>query len=244
MLEQLRKAVKERRDDDAIAMLPHLKLALLAPQSTNDTATQREMLELAATLSLRDTDVDAFERYFTMLRALYDDKSLELTPSPQQYPLTGLNLLRLLAQNRIADFHAEIELIPADVQASNPYVRFPMQLEQQIMEGSYNILLTTERDGIFAVVGAYFMDMLVDTVRDEIADCSEKAYPSALASEMQRLLMLNSAEEFAEYAAGRGWKVADGRVAFETVAEPRNVMATQQLINDTLTYAKELERIV
>lgn len=27
-------------------------------------------------------------------------------------------------------------------------------------------------------MGRYFMDMLVDTVREEIADCSEKAYAS------------------------------------------------------------------
>ena len=29
--------------------------------------------------------------------------------------MTGLNLLRLLVQNRIAEFHTELELIPAAV---------------------------------------------------------------------------------------------------------------------------------
>ena len=44
------------------------------------------------------------------------------------------------------------------------------------MEGSYNKVLAAKQDGLFAREGMYFMDLLVETVRDEIADCSEKAY--------------------------------------------------------------------
>lgn len=38
-----------------------------------------------------------------------------LPPSPNEAVLTGLNLLRLLVQNRIAEFHTELEVIPAEV---------------------------------------------------------------------------------------------------------------------------------
>lgn len=38
-----------------------------------------------------------------------------LPPSPQEYHLVGLNLLRLLVENRIAEFHTELELIPDQV---------------------------------------------------------------------------------------------------------------------------------
>ena len=38
-----------------------------------------------------------------------------LSPSKQQNLITGLNLLRLLVQNRIAEFHTELELIPQQV---------------------------------------------------------------------------------------------------------------------------------
>lgn len=41
-----------------------------------------------------------------------------LTPSKQQNLITGLNLLRLLVQNRIAEFHTELELIPQQVSTS------------------------------------------------------------------------------------------------------------------------------
>ena len=40
-------------------------------------------------------------------------------PSKQQNLITGLNLLRLLVQNRIAEFHTELELIPQQV--FNPF---------------------------------------------------------------------------------------------------------------------------
>ena len=54
------------------------------------------------------------------------------------------------------------------------------------------------------------MDMLVDTVRDEIAECSEKAYPSIGAKELQSLLMMTSNTQLAEFADGRGWSIDNG----------------------------------
>ena len=38
-----------------------------------------------------------------------------LLPSQHQNLITGLNLLRLLVQNRIAEFHTDLELIPQEV---------------------------------------------------------------------------------------------------------------------------------
>ena len=43
-----------------------------------------------------------------------------MQPSKQQNLITGLNLLRLLVQNRIAEFHTELELIPQEVGAWSP----------------------------------------------------------------------------------------------------------------------------
>eukprot|EP00966_Prymnesium_polylepis_P030433 707552-Prymnesium_polylepis.1 len=68
------------------------------------------------------------------------------------------------------------------------------------MEGSYNKVLSAKQDGLFSQEGMYFMDMLVDTVREEIAECSEKAYATIGAADLQSLLMLGSADELGEYA--------------------------------------------
>ena len=84
--------------------------------------------------------------------------------SERQYPILGLNLLRLLAQNRIAEFHTELELLPTAVRDASAYIKFPAQLEQHIMEGSYNRVLSAKQEGMYAQEGMYFMDMLVDTV--------------------------------------------------------------------------------
>ena len=68
------------------------------------------------------------------------------------------------------------------------------------MEGSYNKVLSAKQDGLYAQEGMYFMDMLVDTVREEIAECSEKAYSSIAAADLQSLLMLASEAELGNYA--------------------------------------------
>lgn len=62
----------------------------------------------------------------------------ELPESAYKYQLLGLNLLFLLSQNRVAEFHTELELLPADQIQSNVYIRHPLSLEQYLMEGSYN----------------------------------------------------------------------------------------------------------
>ena len=53
--------------------------------------------------------------------------------------LLGLNLLCLLSQNRVAEFHTELELFSyPDVQIlENVYIHKAVSLEQNIMEGRY-----------------------------------------------------------------------------------------------------------
>jgi len=189
-------------------------------------------------------DIPGFERYVAQLKAYYTDCASTLPESPKQYPMLGLNLLRLLAQNRIAEFHTELELLPATLQHSNVYIRFPAQLEQHIMEGSYNKVLAAKQDGPYAQEGMFFMDMLVNTVRDEISECSEKAYTSIAAAELQSLLMLSTPAELADYAETRGWTIQAGVVSFGNDTLPPLQLPSSQLIRETLAYAKELERIV
>ena len=130
------------------------------------------------------------------------------------------------------------------------YIKYPAQLEQHIMEGSYNKVLSAKRDGLFQNEGMYFMDMLVDTVREEIAECSEKAYTSIATADLQGLLMLGSAKELQEFAEGRGWTVEGAtspshRPRWRRRGSPAaSKLPSTQLIQETLSYAKELERIV
>jgi 26S proteasome regulatory subunit N12 len=87
-----------------------------------------------------------------------------LPPSPRQYPLQGLNLIRLLTQNRIADFHTTLESLPAEALNDNPYIKHPVNLERWLMEGSYSKVWGA-REEAPAEEYKYFVDSLMCTIR-------------------------------------------------------------------------------
>ena len=55
----------------------------------------------------QSTHTTGFERNVTQLQQLY-----AVAESAQKYEILGLNLLRLLAVDKMAEFHTELELIP------------------------------------------------------------------------------------------------------------------------------------
>lgn len=124
--------------------------------------------------------------------------------SPSKFQLLGLNLLCLLSQNRVAEFHTELELLPAKEIQGNIYISHPVSLEQFLMEGSYNKVFLS-KGNVPAASYSFFMDSLLDTVRDEIAGCIEKAYERISLPEVMRMLFLDSPALAQAYAA----KVSD-----------------------------------
>jgi hypothetical protein len=99
----------------------------------------------------------------TQLRVYYADARALLPPSDQEASLTALNLLRLLVQNRIAEFHTELEVVPQQVLAS-PEVGQVVELEQWLMEGAYNKVLDA-RARAANEYWHHFLDQLSSTVR-------------------------------------------------------------------------------
>ena len=99
----------------------------------------REILEIGAFYSLEKHDVASFERYVAQLRSYYQDyKSHGLPDSPNRAHILGLNLLHLLAQNRLAEFHLELQLLNLSEIQTNDFLKFPVEYEECLMEGSYN----------------------------------------------------------------------------------------------------------
>ncbi|KAK4752235.1 hypothetical protein SAY87_021033 [Trapa incisa] len=132
------------------------------PNATGELTLAREVYEHAVILSVKMEDQDAFERDFCQLKPYYTDACDRIPPSPQEYPILGLNLLRLLVQNRIAEFHTELELLsPAALE--NPCIKHAVELEQSFMEGAYNRVLSA-RQTVPHQSFAYFMDLLAKTV--------------------------------------------------------------------------------
>ena len=90
-----------------------------------------------------------------------------------RYQLLGLHLLCLLAQYRVAEFHTELERLPGNEIQNNVYIEHSVSLEQYIMEGSYNKVLLA-KGNVPAESYNFFIDILMDTVRNEIVSCLEK----------------------------------------------------------------------
>ncbi|XP_042010834.1 26S proteasome non-ATPase regulatory subunit 8 homolog A-like [Salvia splendens] len=257
LFERFKAAILRKDFDICTKLLFQLKIALTGfkslpplfektPNAVRELTLARDIYEHAVILSVKIEDQDAFERDFCQLKPYYTDAASRLPPSPQEYPILGLNLLRLLVQNRIAEFHTELELLSASA-LENPCIKHAVELEQSFMEGAYNRVLTA-RQAVPHETYVYFMDLLAKTVRDEIAGCSEKAYDSLSVNDARQMLLYSSDKEVVEYIKEEHpeWEVKNGFVFFRRAKESVTCkeIPSLQLINQTLSYARELERIV
>ncbi|KAM7288544.1 26S proteasome non-ATPase regulatory subunit 8 [Ixodes scapularis] len=218
--------------------------------TSNTSVTKRELLvardilEIGAQWSIATRDIPSFERYMAQLKCYYLDYQNDLPESAYKYQLLGLNLLCLLAQNRVAEFHTELELLPAKEIQSNVYISHPVSMEQFLMEGSYNKVFLS-KGNVPSPSYTFFTDILLDTVRDEIASCVEKAYERISGPDVTRMLFLEAPRQTAAYATKRGWTQASNTYQFSTeVKHTDDVIPTEDLAAQTIGYARELEMIV
>lgn len=240
---------------DAVGtLLANMKLALTELQfmptsgtssSQQDLVIARDVLEIGAQWSIEKKDIPSFERYMSQLKCYYFDYSGILPESPYVYQLLGLNLMSLLAQNRLAEFHTELELLPAKELHENVYIKCPVSLEQYLMEGNYNKVFLT-KGNVPAESYHFFINILLGTLRDEVANCIEKSYPLVSMREACRMLFFDDEKQLISYASKKNWQVdANKNYIFQIGrAEHNKEIPSLKLIEQCLTYAKELERIV
>jgi len=225
-----------------------IEAGLFLPQgdpNLDDLVVTREILEIGAFWSIRTKDVPSFDRYFSQLQSFYNDYSSILPPSPRQYPVQGLNLIRLLTQNRIADFHTTLESLSPEALNENVFIMHPVNLERWLMEGSYSKVWSA-REEAPAEEYKFFVDSLMGTIRNEIASCEETAYDSLPVSEAAALLFFKSSNDLIQFAHQRGWQVdlVNQTVLFARKGEEKVAIPKQKMIIAALEYAKELEQIV
>lgn len=139
-----------------------------------------------------------------------------------------MNLIQLLTQNRIADFHTTLESLPlpADSLTANPYIAHPINLEQWLMEGSYSKVWNAREEAPTEEY-KFFVDSLMGTIRcvrlsqcscvvvacspvspvlvpcvcrNEIASCEEAAYDSLPLKDAATLLFFKSQNELLTFA--------------------------------------------
>ncbi|KAH9809976.1 COP9 signalosome [Melampsora americana] len=231
-------------------LMPTLKDSTLIDSDSLTKA--RDILEFGAFYSVRSQDIPAFERYIAQLGPYYNDYNSILPNSERRYPIIGLDLLRLLSQNKIAQFHTVLEGLVKehgqkniDILHTNPYISHPVNLERWLMEGSYSKVWSA-RSKIPMEEYRYFVDLLVDTIRNEIASCEEKAYASLPLSDAGTLLFFKTVGEVIEFAQKRDWQIdpISKSIIFPELSGIRHEIAKEKVIEATLGYAKELETIV
>lgn len=164
--------------------------------------------------------------------------------------MLGLNLLSLLAQNRVADFHTELELLSVKELQNNIYIRHPVSLEQWLMEGAYNKVFIS-KDEVPAPTYTPLIEILLNTIREEIANCIETAYETISIQETARMLYFKSLNDLNQFIAKRKWNVDQQSQMLLFVNKEdkeRQISATEMpaemLACRAIEYAKELEMIV
>lgn len=212
---------------------------------SRDVAVARDVYETAALLSIKQENSASFEKHSAQGKSYYIDYASVLEPSADQNLLLSLSLMQKLAENRIAEFHTELELVPTAARA-DPTLAFVLRLEQYLMEGSY-ASITAPGNAPPHPAFDFFMSLLMVTVRDEIAACSESAYKHVSVAIAKKLLSLSSDEELAAFAAARKWNVVGDTIHFVDAAEQAPSMdqvPSEELIKRALAYAQRLEQIV
>lgn len=230
---------------------------LLKAYEKGDTTSLIKLLEKSALSASSEGDIPQFNKSYLQLKSLYASSS---TQSKKSQLIVALHLLILLSESNISQFHSELESLSTKTLQCEE-IRWVRNVEQGIMEGSYQEvrkLLNHPPSNHFSRWGT----LMTESIRAEIAECSESAYESLPLVNLTTLLLLPNVKATEAFAGERGWVVKDGRVVFPkkdaTVSsatgndmqiddeELDGTAETERemLISQTLGYAKELESIV
>lgn len=201
-------------------------------------------LEMGVLLSVAAEDLKDFERNVSQLKSYYSFPSSKSDPKKKCHIL-GLNLMHLLVENKLAEFHAELEILSPE-EAASSFISFPINLERQLMVGSYDEVINAE---VNVPHSSYtlFMISLLETVRESIADCLEVSYKTMKPNDAHVMMNLGdiSIYEYAE-ACREDWIIDEEELCFQPsdLGFKASDIPNERMIQQNLGYATELERIV
>ena len=245
LLAKLKSIAESGNVDDGKATLSQLKIAMLdfpSPAGEEHMKVATEALELGVLLTVSEGDLDAFARSMAQLKPYYAAG----VPTDRKCHILGLNLMHLLVDNRLSEFHSELELL-TDQEASNSFVSFPINLERQLMVGIYDEVLNA---GLHVPDPSYqfFMDNLLQTVRDSIADCVEVSYKTMKLADAMTMMKFDTQQALMEYVeeCRDDWIVEGETLCFQPppIGSKASDIPSMKLISQSLSYATEMERIV
>lgn len=223
-------------------------LSFTEPLNSSDLSIAMSTLEMGVLLTVADGDLDAFARNIAQLKPYYDQQQHTgaAATSSKKSHITGLNLMYLLVDNRLSEFHAELELL-TEQEASNPFITFPINLERQLMVGAYDQVLSA-LSHVPDPSYTFFMENLLQTVRDSIADCVEVTYKTMTIQDALIMMKLDSKQQLLDYVqeSRDDWIIQNEEIVFQPPPSGSKAsdIPTTKLIAQTLSYATEMDRII
>uniref|UniRef100_A0A914D762 26S proteasome non-ATPase regulatory subunit 8 n=1 Tax=Acrobeloides nanus TaxID=290746 RepID=A0A914D762_9BILA len=240
----------KNKDNTTIGkVLADLKQALSQPNETTGLKEEQlseilqDYFEATALSSVMRNDMDGFKEAIADVHSFYGTQTKE---SAKKYLMIGLHLMYLLVTNRLADFHMLLEQVDQSVQQKDPYIFTPVQLEQSLNEGAYNKVILNEKN-LPSPYYSIFVQILMDTVRNEISLCLEKSYKSLSIKDAARMLLYENEKDLMTFAQQKHWRLANKEFIFGSElpdAASRNTLDTVRLAKQNIFYAKQLEMIV
>jgi 26S proteasome regulatory subunit N12 len=157
----------------------------------------------------------------------------------------GLYLLYLLSQNKIAEFHAELQGIPSS-EHSNAFINVPVSLEQHFVDGNYSKVLSTKNNVPLDLYN-FFIDKFVDTVRTEIARSAEVSYKKLSIADAMEVFMIDTPQQLEEFVekesmenaedATISWQLDQDYLNFTPLNVEKNTIPATKMMYQVLDYA-------
>lgn len=259
--EQFKAAVVAGNLDAANSLLNKLKVqlveldslppvALESPTAEQERVLARDVYEHAVILAIKSSDKEAFQRYLGTLRPYYTGFGPAVSESSAKSSVVGLHLLFLLVENQLAEFHSELELL-SEQQQKDPAISFCTQLDRHLMIGSYDQVMQAAATPPVEYY-SFFLTSLLETVRLNICECVLAAYKMLTPQAAMKILMFSSLDETVEFfndhypemEVSASTQSIDLRSQSHHASHKSEEVPSLKLINQTLSYATELERIV
>mmetsp|Transcript_43083 Transcript_43083/g.31077 ORF Transcript_43083/g.31077 Transcript_43083/m.31077 type:complete len:140 (+) Transcript_43083:422-841(+) len=131
----------------------------------------------------------------------------------------------------------------------NIFIKVPVNLETYFVQGSYNRILNSQQN-VPLMAYHFFIDRFVDAIRYEIARSAERSYDSLKIKDMNNMFMIDNESELREFIQsnnmkeGIEWRTVNDRVEFGRERKEINEIPAMKMINLSLDYATELNRII
>lgn len=203
-----------------------------------------DALETAALVCVKAQEDVHFERFYSQLRPYYFD--YDLPESPREPLVASLYLIYLLTKGRISDFHTHLEILPPKLR-NHALIKFTVDLERDMNEGLYNRVWNA-CNALPDPAFRHFAENLSDATRNDIAKCIEAAYDDLSVADVMKLLHYTSSDssKFQAFATSeeRAWTINGQKVLFKQGQQHNLELGASELINQSLVYAHEIERII